>query len=131
MDDLTLLGRLLGSAAGAAVGIVFFFVCIANYIIDRRPIRLVETTIFLVITLDFVVRTFAAITQPLIDSEMLMLSTVVMRLLMVVLVIVWGLMMARRKWRQIQSKELSDRFDAVNRMNEEEKITSSQNEEKP
>lgn len=105
IQQITDAARVIGYIGLGAVGVIMFFVSIGNYMIDRKPIRLVECSIFVVIFTLFGIIILGLTNPPMIGVTVGALLRAILWLLLVILIGIWGTFLAQIKWREINTKE--------------------------
>lgn len=98
--------RYLGNVLGAVVGIVFFFVCIGNYLIHNKPRHVVEILLAVWWTLIFSMRTLTSSDPPLINAEFASLTIAICWLLLEITLVAYGVMLLNDQRKLMALKSL-------------------------
>lgn len=122
MPDYAYLVALMGYVLGTALFIALFFVSIGNYMLERKPTRIIECIMCVALGSISFIRFGGTFRPPFIGPPTVVFGTAVLWLLFCILAIIWSVILATQRWRSISARNMVDQLvREVKRSSEENK----------
>jgi len=101
MSEYDLMVRLFGNVTGAFIAVILMFISLANFLVDRRIIRILEITIFTLLTAIYATWTLNSVPDPIITMAKAARINLYLWVSELTIVVMWLFAYARQKIEKI------------------------------